>query len=196
MLGGAGANVQLQSLVGHPRHYPLLERPGLHAVTVDGHVLALERLDDKVGHDTAVVRVHPRAKGAARRAGGPRSAGASIGCPAAHSLEDTGDTDVDAVLALEAVGEGLGDTLALVVARADADGVDVAPAAKRGFSMLIADRNTTATHYSSRWGCSSGSPYTSEVEVIRKRALTRLARPSMLSVPMNDVLTVLTGLYW
>lgn len=34
------------------------------------------------------------------------------------------------------------------------------------------------------------------MEEIKNLALTRLARPSMLSVPMNDVLIVLTALYW
>ena len=33
-----------------------------------------------------------------------------------------------------------------------------------------------------------------DVEVIRKRALVRFARPSMLSVPMKDVLIVFTAL--
>jgi hypothetical protein len=34
-----------------------------------------------------------------------------------------------------------------------------------------------------------------EVEVNRKRALTLFARPKRFNVPMNDVLTVLMGLY-
>ena len=37
---------------------------------------------------------------------------------------------------------------------------------------------------------------TSEVEVKSIRALTRLASPSMLRVPMVEVLMVLMGLYW
>lgn len=44
-------------------------------------------------------------------------------------------------------------------------------------------------------GCCSGSPYTSEVEEMRKRARQRLARPSMFMVPMKLVLIVLMGLY-
>ncbi len=35
-----------------------------------------------------------------------------------------------------------------------------------------------------------------EVEVIKKRALVRLASPSMFRVPMNEVLMVLTALNW
>ena len=35
-----------------------------------------------------------------------------------------------------------------------------------------------------------------DVLVIKKRAFVRLARPSMLSVPMNEVLMVLTALNW
>ena len=83
----------------------VLEGSGLLSVTVDGHVLALEGLDDEVGDDTAVVGVHTRTKG----------------------VENTGDTDVDTVLAHVAIGEGLGHTLALVVARTGADTVDVTP---------------------------------------------------------------------
>jgi hypothetical protein len=52
----------------------------------------------------------------------------------------------------------------------------------------------TLPQYSSVCGCWSGSPYTSEVLVRRKRALTRFARPSMLRVPMTFVLIVFTGL--
>lgn len=36
---------------------------------------------------------------------------------------------------------------------------------------------------------------THDVEVRRKRAFVRLASPSILSVPMNDVFVVLMGLY-
>ena len=38
--------------------------------------------------------------------------------------------------------------------------------------------------------------YAPDVLVIKKRALVRFARPSMLSVPWNDVLIVLTALNW
>jgi hypothetical protein len=40
-----------------------------------------------------------------------------------------------------------------------------------------------------------GSPYTSDVEEMRKRARVRLARPSMFMVPRKLVLIVLIGLY-
>jgi hypothetical protein len=36
----------------------VLERPRLGAVAVDSHVLAFQGLDDEVGHNTAVIRVH------------------------------------------------------------------------------------------------------------------------------------------
>ncbi len=42
----------------------VLEGPGLHTITVDGHVLTLQGLDDEVGDDTTIVRVHSRTKGA------------------------------------------------------------------------------------------------------------------------------------
>lgn len=35
-----------------------------------------------------------------------------------------------------------------------------------------------------------------DVLLIKNRAFVRLARPSMFSVPMNDVLMVLTALNW
>ena len=43
-------------------------------------------------------------------------------------LEDTGDTNVDAVLVHVSVGKGLGDTLSLVVTSSDTGTVDVTPA--------------------------------------------------------------------
>lgn len=53
----------------------------------------------------------------------------------------------------------------------------------------------TFPQYFSVCGCSCGSPYTSLVEVMRKRARVRLARPSMFIVPRKLVLMVLMGLY-
>jgi hypothetical protein len=83
----------------------VLERSGLLAVTVNGHVLALESLDDEVGDNSAVVRVHTRTKG----------------------VENTGDSDIDTVLSHVTVGEGLSDTLALIVTGSGTDTVDVTP---------------------------------------------------------------------
>ena len=65
----------------------------------------LQRLDDEVGDDPAVVGVHARAVG----------------------VEDAGDLDAQAVLAAVVEEQGLGAALAFVVAGAEADGVDVAP---------------------------------------------------------------------
>ena len=53
----------------------------------------------------------------------------------------------------------------------------------------------TFPQYFSVWGCSKGSPYTSEVEARMNLALVRLARPSMFMVPRKLVLVVLIGLY-
>lgn len=100
----------------------VLERPGLRTVTVDGHVLALEGLDDKVRDDATVVRVHPGSEG----------------------VEDTSDTDVDAVLVHIPVGKGLGDTLALVVTSSDTGTVDVTPAAKHVRDINTRTRATQA----------------------------------------------------
>ena len=53
----------------------------------------------------------------------------------------------------------------------------------------------TFPQYFSVWGCSKGSPYTSEVEARINLALVRLASPSMFMVPRKLVLVVLIGLY-
>jgi hypothetical protein len=83
------------------------ETARLLAVAVDGDVVAFERLDDEVGDDTAVIRQHARAVG----------------------VEDADDADVHAVLTVVVEEEGFSDTLALVIAGAGADGIDVAPVA-------------------------------------------------------------------
>ena len=46
------------------------------------------------------------------------------------------------------------------------------------------------------YGKSDGNDNVPEVLVMRKRALVRLARPSMFKVPMNEVLIVFTALNW
>jgi hypothetical protein len=88
----------------HPTIDLLLEGPSLHTVTVDGHVLALQCLDDEVGHDTTIVRVHSGTEGAVW--GVPRTSVEQRRADTClwHSLEDTSDTNVDAVLTLETVG--------------------------------------------------------------------------------------------
>ena len=54
----------------------------------------------------------------------------------------------------------------------------------------------TLPQYDSDCGCTAGSPYTSDVEVSRIRAPSRLARPSMLMEPCTHVLVVWTGSRW
>lgn len=46
----------------------------------------------------------------------------------AIGVEDTGDANVDTILSLEPVREGLGNTLALVVTSTRTDRVDMSPA--------------------------------------------------------------------
>lgn len=75
----------------------------LGAVAIEGDGLVAQRLDDEVGHHTTVVGVHARTVG----------------------VEDTRHLNVYAVLAVVVEEEGLGATLAFVVAGARADGVDV-----------------------------------------------------------------------
>lgn len=83
----------------------VLEGSGLRTVAVDGHVLTLESLDDKVGNNSAVKGVHS----------------------GTESVEDTGDTNVDSVLSVVTIGQGLSDTLALIVTGSGTDTVDVTP---------------------------------------------------------------------
>ncbi len=61
-------------------------------------------------------------------------------------VEDAGNAHVDAILVVEAVSQGLGDALALVIARAWADGVDVAPTALGVNRMLTQCGDTAATY--------------------------------------------------
>eukprot|EP00197_Chlamydomonas_leiostraca_P003887 CAMPEP_0202867288 /NCGR_PEP_ID=MMETSP1391-20130828/9101_1 /ASSEMBLY_ACC=CAM_ASM_000867 /TAXON_ID=1034604 /ORGANISM="Chlamydomonas leiostraca, Strain SAG 11-49" /LENGTH=416 /DNA_ID=CAMNT_0049547319 /DNA_START=82 /DNA_END=1333 /DNA_ORIENTATION=+ len=83
----------------------VLEGARLRAVAVHGQRLAGQRLRHKVGHHAPVVQRHARAV----------------------RVEDADDAHVGAVLAPVVHGQRLGDTLALVVAGALADAVDVAP---------------------------------------------------------------------
>jgi hypothetical protein len=83
----------------------VLERSSLRAVTVNGHVFTLQGLNDKVGDNSTVVRVHS----------------------GTESVEDSGNSDIDTVLSLVTVGQGLGNSLTLVVTGSDTDRVDVTP---------------------------------------------------------------------
>ena len=83
----------------------IAEGARLRAVAVDRDGLALQRLDDEVRHDAAVVGVHARAVG----------------------VEDARHLDAQLVLAVVVEEQRLGAALALVVAGARADRIDVAP---------------------------------------------------------------------
>src|SRR5579864_2227117 len=83
----------------------------------------LKGLSDEVGHDPTVVDTHS----------------GSVG------VEDPGNADIQAVPPVIGRGEGLGESLRLVVDRADADGVYVAPVAfglgvDEGFAVDLAGR--------------------------------------------------------
>ncbi len=87
----------------------IAEGAGLGAVAVEGDRLVLQRLDDEVGDDAAVIGVHARPVG----------------------VEDAGDADLQIVLAVIVEEQGLGAALAFVVAGARPDRVDVAAIALR-----------------------------------------------------------------
>ena len=73
--------------------------------------------------------------------------------------------------------QGFRATLALIIARARADRVEVAP-------IIFA------------CGWTLGSPYTSDVDAWRILARSRLASPSMLMAPWTLVFVVCTGSCW
>ena len=83
----------------------ILERSSLLSVTVDGHVLTLEGLDDEVGNDSSVVWVHS----------------------GTESVEDSSDSNLDVVLSHVTVRKGLGDSLTLIVTSSRSETVDVTP---------------------------------------------------------------------
>lgn len=83
----------------------VLERTALSAVAVDRDIVAPQRLDDEIRDHAAVVDVHFRTVG----------------------VEYADDLHGNAVFAVVAHKERLGAAFALVVARADAQRVDVAP---------------------------------------------------------------------
>ena len=78
---------------------------GLLAVAVDRHRVAPQRLGDEIRHQSTILRVRPRTV----------------------AVENTHDSRVDAVLADVHHREGLGKALPLVVARPNANRIDVAP---------------------------------------------------------------------
>ncbi len=81
------------------------EGAGLRAVTVDGQIISLKGLNDEVGDDTPVIGQHARTIG----------------------VEDADDADIDSILAVVVEEESLCGTLALVVAGAKSDRVDITP---------------------------------------------------------------------
>mmetsp|Transcript_3626 Transcript_3626/g.8387 ORF Transcript_3626/g.8387 Transcript_3626/m.8387 type:complete len:204 (+) Transcript_3626:117-728(+) len=85
---------ELHQTLDEVRH--ILKGPRLGPVAVDGNVLPLQRLDDEIAHDTAVVGVHPRPE----------------------RVEDARDADLDVVLVLVGIHHRLRHSLALVVAGA------------------------------------------------------------------------------
>jgi hypothetical protein len=122
---------------------------------VYGDRLTAQRLDDEIAHYPAVVGVHPWAVG----------------------VEDPHNLDAQVVLPVVVEEQGLGATNALVVARTDADRVDVSPVVLG----LRVDLRATVDLTGGR---------------LQDPAFTRFARPSMLMAPWTLVLVVCTGSYW
>jgi len=83
----------------------IAEAAGLSTVAIDRQRPVLQRLDDKIAYDPAVIDVHVGAVG----------------------VEDPGHLDIDLVLTVIIEAEGLGAALTFVVARSQSDGIDVSP---------------------------------------------------------------------
>jgi len=83
----------------------VLERACLFTSSVNGNVLVLERLNDKVGDHASIVGVHAGSKG----------------------IEDTRNTHIDSILLVVTVHHRFGNTLSLIVASSRPDGVDISP---------------------------------------------------------------------
>lgn len=77
--------------------------------SIDCQVLVLTTLNDKVGHDAAIIGVHAWSKG----------------------VEDTRDSYIHIVLVLVRIHHGFSNTLAFVVAGTWANSVDIAPVGLR-----------------------------------------------------------------
>ena len=85
----------------------VLEGTCLFSFSVDGQVLILQCLNDKVGYHTAIVRVHTWSKG----------------------IEDTRHTNFDLVLVAVTVHHSFGDTFSFIIARPGSNRIDVPPVA-------------------------------------------------------------------
>ena len=83
----------------------VLERARLPSVPEQRDVLVVQRLHDEVGDDASVVRMHVRPVG----------------------VEDAHHTHIDTILPPLVGGKSLGTALALVIAAADSDSVDISP---------------------------------------------------------------------
>jgi hypothetical protein len=113
----------------------------LFAVAEDGQGFAGQGLHHEVGNHAAVVFVHARAVG----------------------VEDARDADLDAVLVGVGRGQRLGATLALVVAGARADGIDVAPI---GFRLRVLGR--IAVHFAGRGNQHARAALAGHVEQVQR----------------------------
>ena len=85
----------------------IAEGTGLLAFAIDGDVLSLQGLHDEVGNHASIIRQHAWAVG----------------------VENTHDTNINLILTMVVEEQGLRAALAFVVARADTDGIDIAPIA-------------------------------------------------------------------
>lgn len=101
----------------------ILEGSGLLAVSIDRHIFAFEGLDNKVGDNTAIIWVH-----CIHINTGYRTSEDGRLTARAISVEYTGDTDINAILTLETIGQGLSNALSFVVASAGPNWVNVSPA--------------------------------------------------------------------
>jgi hypothetical protein len=102
----------------------VLEGACLLAIAVDGHVLTLESLDDEIGNDASIIRVHYYQK---KKLVWSWDSGNKVLTPGTIGIENTRDPDIDTVLAVESIGQSLSNTFPFIIASARSDRVHMAP---------------------------------------------------------------------
>ena len=142
-------------IVRHKRYEPvdqvvhITKRARLLAIAINGDVFAAQGLHDEIRHHASIVGMHTRTIG----------------------VEQACHANVEAILAMVIEKQSFGAALAFVVARARADGIDVAPII---FGLRVHRR--VAIHFRCRG--------------LKNARLVRLAKPSMLIAPWTEVLVV------
>jgi hypothetical protein len=95
-------------------------------ITIYSHIFSLEGLDDEIGNDSSIVWLWSIETLSVREAK-PVSIHTHVHAWT-ERVKNTRHADIDAILAMEAIGQRLSYTLSFVVAGARANRVNMAPA--------------------------------------------------------------------